>query len=139
MISLHYIVLLGVLLWACGHDLVKHRVPDYVFLVGGGILLIASLFSLGFSSLLGMGKMALSLMAVGVILHIIYHFGIADVFSLGLIGITFPETPVNETLAILFTVTYAWMWIYSKITRKKKVPAIPGILLGATALILYTI
>jgi len=132
-------VLLGVLLWASGHDLVKHRVPDYVFLIGGGVLLIASLFSLGFSSLIGMGKTAILMIIVGVILNIIYHFGMADVFALGLIGMAFPQVPVQISLAIVFSVMYCWMWIWSKITRKKKVPAIPGILLGTGGLILYVI
>lgn len=132
-------VLLGVLLWASGHDIVKHTVPDYVFLIGGGVLLIASLFSLGFSSLIGMGKTAILMVIVGVILNIIYHFGMADVFALGLIGMAFPQVPVQIQLAIVFSVMYCWMWIWSKITRKKKVPAIPGILLGTGGLILYVI
>ena len=139
MVSFHYMVLFGVLLWASGHDLVKHRVPDYVFLIGGGLLLIASLFSMGFSSLFGMGKGVILMMLVGLIIHIIHHFGMADVFSLGLIGMAFPpETvPIRISLAIVFFVMWIWMKIWSMITRKKKVPAIPGILLGALALLTY--
>lgn len=140
MISIHYMVLFGVLLWASGHDLVKHRVPDYVFLIGGGVLLIASVFSMGLSSLLGMGKGVILMMFVGLVIHIIYHFGMADVFALGLIGMAFPpETvPLRYSLSIVLFVMYIWMMFWSFITRKKKVPAIPGILLGAIALLSYT-
>lgn len=137
MIGIHYLVLVGVLLWASGHDLVKHSVPDYVFLTGGGLLLVASVFSQGFSSLLGMGKTSFLLMFVGVILHIIHHFGIADVLALGLIGLTFPDTPLRITLAIVFFIMWIWMKFYSFLTRQEKVPAIPGILLGVLGLITY--
>lgn len=139
MIELTHMVLFGVLLWASIHDLIKHTVPDYVFIVGTVGLLIASVFSSGLSPLLGMGKTAILMLIVGIIINLAYHFGMADVFALGLIGLAFPGTPIRISLAITFFVMWIWMKFYSFITRKKKVPAIPGILLGAIALLSYTI
>jgi len=137
MMELSYLLLFVVLSWASIHDLIKHRVPDYIFLIGTGVLLIASVFSHGLSSLMGVGKAAFLMMFVGFIIHVVYHFGMADVFALGLVGITFPETPVNISLAIVFFIMWIWMKFYSLVTRKKKVPAIPGILLGAIGLMVY--
>lgn len=139
MIELTHMVLFGVLLWASIHDLIKHRVPDYIFIVGVVGLLATSVFSSGLSTLLGMGKTAFLMLIVGVIINIVYHFGMADVFALGLIGLAFPGTPIRISLAIVFFTMWIWMKFYSFITRKKKVPAIPGILLGAIALLSYTI
>lgn len=134
-----YLIVLGTLFWASGHDIVKHRVPDYVFLVGGLALLIASVFSGGFSSLFGMGKGLIIMVGIGIFLNIVFTFGMADVFALGLIGMAFtPEVvPIRISLAIVFFVMYTWMKFWSFITRKKKVPAIPGIFLGTLALLSY--
>jgi len=138
-VELTYLVLLGTLFWASGHDIVKHRVPDYVFLIGGVGLLIASIFTQGFSSLFGMGKGLIIMFVVGIILNIIFTFGMADVFAVALIGFTFHPgiVPIRISLAIVFFVMYMWMKFWSFVTRKKKVPAIPGIFLGALALLTY--
>lgn len=134
MIEVQCIVFLS-LLWASWQDLKSHRVSDLVWIVGGSVSLMVSLFLYAVNGLPSMVFQALLLLGLGFLLHFFSSFGMADVFALGLIGFSVPGPRFLTVGAIVLCISIVYQRIYSSYTGKIAVPLMPGITLGYLILV----
>lgn len=129
-------LIFGCLLWASKQDLETHRVSDLVWIVASGGSLFVTTFLYGVSPLPGMVIQGLILLGIGVGLHVFSSFGMADVFALGFIGFSVPNLRPLTLASVVLVSAIGYQRAYSKVTGKKAVPLIPGLLIGYVLVIL---
>jgi len=129
-------LIFGCLLWASKQDLETHRVSDLVWMVAGFGSVFLSTFLYGSSSVLGMVSQGLILLAIGFGLHVFSSFGMADVFALGFIGFSVPDSRALTVASIVLVSAIGYQRLYSRIFKVRAVPLIPGLLLGYVLVIL---
>lgn len=119
-----------VLLYASLEDLRKQSVHDKIFLYPSIILLGIGFISQGFTYGITMLVQGFLALFVGFGLKIVGKFGAGDIWVLFIVALIFPEVLLFEVLAYLLLPMILWVKFYTKFSRGKFAPAIPGLSIG---------
>jgi Flp pilus assembly protein protease CpaA len=119
-----------VLLYASLEDLRKQAVHDKVFLYPSIIVLAVGVFTEGLTYGMTMLIQGFLALIAGFILGFIGKFGGADIWTLIIVSLIFPDILLFKVLAYLLVPMLVWVKFYTFVSRKDAAPAIPGLLIG---------
>ncbi|MEF8880702.1 MAG: hypothetical protein V5A72_02645, partial [Candidatus Nanohaloarchaea archaeon] len=101
-----------------------------VFLYPSIIVLGLGFITEGFTYAMTMLTQGFLAMIAGFLLGFIGKFGGADIWSLIIVSLIFPEVLLFTVLAYLLVPMLVWVKLYTTFSRKNAGPAIPGLLIG---------
>ena len=131
------VLVLGVLMYASVEDLKNQMVHDKVFLFPVPIVLVLGFVDGGIGFAGSMLVQGLIAFFIGLLIKAVGTFGGADIWSIVISSMVYPDLLIFTILAFLLVPMIFWIKIYGFFSRSEKGPAIPGIMLGYFALLSY--